>query len=861
MPHRGRCAPVLAVLALLLLLAANATAAPLDYYLPETDAADLDPAIPSPEAFLGYPIGTHYTRHDRLVAYFEALAEASEAVAVERVGESYERRPLIAVTITSPRNHARLDAIRAQRATVLDPDAPAPAADAPVVVLLGYSVHGNETSGAEAALLTAYTLAASRNAETRRWLEQAVVIIDPAQNPDGRDRSASWHNAYGGVPAVADPNDIDHQQAFPGGRTNHYFTDLNRDWLAIAQQETPPRIEVFHRWYPHVHIDFHEMGSGSTYYFEPSPASMHSPLIPQASYDFNATLARYHAEALDAIGSLYYTGENFDNFSPVYGSTYPDFHGGVGVTVEQASSRGLAQETDSGVLTFPFTIRNQVRIGLASVRGAVAEREGLFALQRDFYRSALRQARAHPARAFVFGDADDPTLTRRLLELLLRHRIRVHALDADVSLDGIRFAAGSAYVVPAEQPQFRLVHAIFEETPEVQGAVYGSTSYAIAHAYGLPFARARRAVAAGTRVTALPPAAPGGVAGGPARYAYALEWRDTAAPRALRILLERGVRVRAAFAPFAARTAAGERRFGHGSLVVPVAGQDLDGAALLRALEEAGAEAGVTFHALATGLNPEGVDLGSDRIRPLRAPSVALVMGRGVNATEIGSTWFLLERRLGMPATRLDPAQLARVPLQRYTHLVLASGDYGDWSAATVDAVKRWVAAGGTLVTYGSGSRWAVEQGLAEGVLLREPEALPSARRDFGEQRDAHAAERIAGNLLSADADPSHPLAFGVPQRRIFVNKDSDVVPLPVANPYATAVRIDDAPLVNGYLSERQRARLGGGAYLQVVDAGRGRVVLFSDDPAHRKYWHGTERLLVNALYFADHLATSPGRR
>jgi Zinc carboxypeptidase. len=292
---------------------------------------------------------------------------------------------------------------------VVDPAQPALGSDAPAVVWLGYSVHGNETSSGEAAMLTAYYLAANRDAQTGRWLDEAVVVIDPAQNPDGRDRAANWHNAWGGSPASPDPADKEHVEPFPQGRVNHYFTDLNRDWLALAQADSWPKVEHFHRWYPNIQIDFHEMGKDSTYYFEPSPRSMESPLLPSSSYEANHWLARFHAQALDDIGSLYYTGENFDNFSPIYGSTYPDFHGAVGVTVEQASSRGLVQESVNGPLHFNFTIRNQVATGLASVRGAVEDKARLVALQKDS--SARRSSRARPIR-YATGCSAMPTTAR-----------------------------------------------------------------------------------------------------------------------------------------------------------------------------------------------------------------------------------------------------------------------------------------------------------------------------------------------------------------------------------------------------------------------------------------------------------------
>ena len=820
------------------------------YYLPQ--AGGFDPAIPTPDQFLGYEVGSRFTRHDQLVAYFETLARLSDRIDVQRIGSSAEGRPLLIATITAAQNQARLDALRRQHATLVDPAQPRSAAgDSPVVVWLGYSVHGNETSSGEAAMLTAYYLVASQSEQTRRWLQEAVVLIDPAQNPDGRDRAANWHNAWASSPASADPADKEHVEPFPQGRTNHYFTDLNRDWLALTQPESRPKVAWFHQWYPNVQIDFHEMGKDSTYYFEPSPASMHSPLIPAASYAFNETLARYHAQALDALGSLYYTGENFDNFSPVYGSTYPDFHGAVGVTVEQASSRGRVQESANGLLTFPFTIRNQVATGLGSVRGAVAEREGLFALQKSFFQSALTQAAQQPLKSFVFGDAHNPSLTRRLLELLLLHQIQVDALASPVTVDGQRFEPGSAYVVQAAQPQFRLVHSVFAETPPVQGDVfYGSTSYAIAPAYGLAYAGSRSRLPSGARITAVPPPS-GTVRGGQAAYAYAIDWRDQAAAAALYALQANGLATRAALRGFTAAGAEGEVAFAAGSVVIPVAGQPLQGAALLQAVQEVAQRSGVQVHALASGQSRSGIDLGSDSVKPLRTPVVALVMGEGVSATEIGSAWFLLDQQLHAPASKLDPAQLGKVPLDRYTTVILAGGSYAGVDATAVAALKRWVQAGGSLVTYGSASRWAIEQKLADGEQLGpQEEADDTARRAFGDQRDVAAIERVSGNILSADVDTSHPLGFGVPRRQLAVNKENTVVLTPSRNAYSTVVRIDGEPRVNGYLSERNRRRVAGSAWLLVSPQGQGNVVLFADDPAHRKYWHGTERLLVNALFF-----------
>ncbi len=838
------------------------------YFFPRTAAtADFDPAIPTPEAFLGYPIGSHYTRHDQVVAYLRELDRLSNRITVQEIGRSYEERPLLVVFVTSPANQERLEELRLSHAALADPYATAPdPATTPVVVGLYYGVHGNETSSGEAALLTAYYLAASRSAEVVDWLDKAVVLIDPVQNPDGRDRAANWHNAWKNNPPVADSQDKEHVEAWPAGRVNHYFTDLNRDWLAITQKETRAKLRLFHDWLPNVQIDFHEMGAGSTYYFEPSPASMESPLLPKASYDFNVVLARYHAKALDDLGSLYYTRENFDNFSPVYGSTYPDFHGAVGVTVEQASSRGLVQDTANGPLTFPFTIRNQLQVGLATIRGAVAEKAGLFDLQRSTFRTAVEEGRRHRNAGFIFGDPADEGLTRQTLDLLLQHRIEVRALTAPVTIDGKTFQPGSAYVVPSAQPQFRLVHSIFEETPEVKGAVYGSTSYAIAPAYNLTAAGARRLPPLGQVITETPVAV-GGVSGPEQAYAYVADWRDLNAPRLLAGLLRRDVRVRTAFEPFSATTSNGQTAFGRGALVIPSAGQTLDAAALRAAVDDAAREASVTAFALRTGQSASGVDLGSDSVRPIRAPRIALIMGEGVNATEVGSTWFALSERLNWPATRLDPAQIGRVSLDQYTSIVLSGGRYDDWSDRSVEALRRWVQAGGSLITYGSASRWALAKGLTGAVTRGTASETPSdsaqktdARRDFAERSEALADQRSAGNAVSADADITHPLAFGLPQRALFISKETDVVLPASSDAFSNVVRIDDTPRINGYLPAGLLRNLSGAVWAQTARNGAGNVILFADDPAHRKYWLGTERLLINALFLSDHLAPAERR-
>ncbi|SEK40129.1 M14 family zinc carboxypeptidase [Parapedobacter koreensis] len=847
---------------LIISFAATDVVAQNTYYFPK---AQFDPSIPSPETFLGYPIGSHYTRHDRIIAYFQELDRLSDKISVNIIGQSYEGRPLAVATITSAANHGRLEEIRQEHIRQVDPQAPQlDASTSPVVVLLDYSVHGAETSSGEASLLTAYYLVASQDQEAQKWLDEAVILIDIAQNPDGRDRTANWHNAYKSTPPVADPLDKEHLEQFPGGRTNHYFTDLNRDWLSITQIETQPKIDFFHQWYPNVHIDFHEMGGGSTYYFEPTPKSSESPLIPKSSYDFNTVLAKYHVEALDGIGSLYFTKEVFDNFSPIYGSTYPDFHGAVGATFEQGSSRGLLQETANGLLEFRFTVRNQLLTGLATVKGAIAEKAGLFNLQKDFFRTALDEARAHKTKSYIFGDEHDESLTQKLVDLLLRHRITVFELGSDQTIDGKSFKQGSAYVVPAVQPQFRLVHSIFEETPPIQDSVfYGSTSYSIIHAYGLKYAKSASAVSPGNRVSNVK-TIPGAVVGDKSNYAYLLGWTEYTAPRALYALLEKGVFVKAAFKPFTSSTAEGPISFGYGSLVIPVAGQTFNGDSLYRAITAVASEAGLKFYSVSTGFNVEGIDLGSNNIQTLQKPHVALVLGQGINSAQAGQVWYLLNEHLKLPVVKIDPTNIPRANLSKYTTLILTGGSYnGLWDKETTERIKSWVNNGGTLIAFQTAAEWAIANGIVREKVYRDTTRgrdPQTGRLDYATRSEATAPDRLSGNIFSADIDITHPVAFGLQKRKLFVNIDGSTILLPSADRFSTVAQFDSEPWVNGYISKQILDPFRDKAYILASSAGQGSVVLFSDDPTYRKYWYGTDRLLINSIFFGNHIS-SGGRR
>ncbi|MGB0789471.1 MAG: M14 family zinc carboxypeptidase, partial [Marinirhabdus sp.] len=447
-----------------------------DYFL--KDRGPFDTNIPSPEAFLGYPVGQQHTRHDMIVAYFQELADLSDKASLMVYGKTHENRKLVILTVTAPENFQNLETIKSEHLKFVDPAAPVTNyGEVPVFVQLGYNVHGNEPSSSEAALLTAYTLVASQSPAVQSYLKNSIVFIDPTINPDGRDRHTQWANQFKGSPLVSDGIDAEHNEAWPRGRTNHYWFDLNRDWLLAVHPESQGKLKWYHEWYPNVVTDFHEMGSNSTYFFEPmKPIGSQDPIMPKENYeDLNDLFATYYEKELNKIGSFYFTKEAFDGTYPGYGSSYPDLQGALALLFEQASSRGHVQGTDFGKITFPFTIRNQYVTSMATVRAAVENKARLRKYQQGFFKSAVRKNAKNGVAAYEFGDAHDQNRNKAFIDKLLRHKIKV-------------YKKGGRFVVPTKQPQRRMVQSFFETYGTYRDSVfYDASAWSVANFYNMKY--------------------------------------------------------------------------------------------------------------------------------------------------------------------------------------------------------------------------------------------------------------------------------------------------------------------------------------------------------------------------------------
>jgi hypothetical protein len=803
-------------------------------------AEGFDPAIPTPASVIGHEVGEYHVTHDRLLQYYQALAAASPRVSLEWTGRSHEGRPTFIVVIAAAERMAEVDALREAHLRDIA-ESRVPADDAPLFLWLGYSVHGNEASGSNASLVVAYRLAASRSPEVTEMLDRAVILMEPSINPDGLQRFAAWVNSNRSAQPSPDVADREHQEPWPGGRTNHYWFDLNRDWLLLQHPESRGRVQAFYRWRPHVVTDHHEMGGNSTFFFQPGVPERRHPLTPEANVTLTAAIAEAHAEAFDARGQLYYAEEDFDDFYYGKGSTYPDANGSIGILYEQASARGHLRDSDHGRFSFADAVRNQVEVSFSTLRGALGNRDELLDYSVRFY---AEPPSGGPA-AYLFSDIEGSGRGRALVELLQGHQIEVQELQQDARIDGTDLLAGNTWVVPTAQLQGRLVRAVMEERDSFTDHVfYDVSTWTLPHAYGL--ARHEldngqlRRLSTGPVTEAVVVEAPPADA-----YAYLLDWRSAMAPAALDDLLEAGVRVEVATVPISD----GED-FPSGTLVVPMGHQDLDADAVMAALEGVAAR-GVDITPVGTGAL-DGIDLGSPALRTLTAPKVLLVTGSGVSSYEAGEVWHLLDRRLGIAVTRVEQDRIGRIDLRAYTHIVMVNGSYSRLDDS-LEAVRAWVEAGGVIVAQKGAIDWVISSELmTEPEEEADQEAEPIERRPYAERDDDYAVDLIGGAIFEVDVDLTHPLAFGLQRERMAVFRNHRSFRPTLEDAYGNVAVYTETPYLSGYVSEDNREALAGTLAVGTVGVGRGRIVLLTDNGQFRGFWRGTERFLLNGIFFAS---------
>ena len=856
--HSGQLNPVSLVFALVLSAVAAPFARAQTIPLSEPFLVDgittYDAGVPKPEEILGFTVGSRHSRPEELIRYFEAVAANSDRVRVQTQGHSHEGRSLIHAVVSSPANLERLESIRTANLRLFEsPDAVSDRAldSMPGIVYLAYSVHGNEASGSEASLLALYHLAAGQGPAIDRVLSDLVVIVDPSLNPDGRDRFVDWVNRNRGSVPTTDSQDREHNEPWPGGRTNHYWFDLNRDWLPVTQPESRGRLQLFAAWRPQLLFDFHEMGGDATFFFQPGVPSRTNPNTPQSNQDLTARIATYHARAFDRVGQPYFSGETFDDFYYGKGSTYPDLNGAVGILFEQASSRALAAETSSGELTYARAVRNQFIATLSSLEAAVDLRTDLLRHQREFYAGVGEWAGRKPYAAWLIDRKGSGARADALARLLDTHGIRAYGNSSGLDAGGVRFAPGEAWVAPLAQPQGRLLDALMERVTEFQDSVfYDVSAWTLPLAYDVPAHGIDGSAARSLGAPYRPGPEAGASVPAPSRVGWLLPWGSVGAARSLVRWLNGGLEARVLTRPFSVAFDEGEQEFPAGTLILmPRLGREtLRDADVRSLLLEIAEEEGIDLVSLGTGSTPSGPDFGGPGAIRVELPAVAILTGEGMSSNRAGELWYLLDHQTGMEVSLLDEERIPRSDLAGYDVIIAAGGSVSESARSEID---EWVRAGGTLVAMSSSVGWVVRAGLLE--LEERPFDVDSLVQgvNWASRGRARGSHSVAGTILSARLDSTHPLAFGIGERLpLFVSTGDVFAP----SAPATVATFDEAPRLSGWLSEARTAQLSGAAAVSSARQGRGRIIAIHADPAFRGYWIGGFRLVWNALFFASRI-------
>jgi hypothetical protein len=823
-------------------------------------------AVPTPADVLGYEIGDLFPTVAEVERYMEALAARSPRVTVDRYGMTLEGRPMIQVVIATEAHQGDLEGILARNAELLDPDTPESrareiAASNPAVLYFTYGVHGNESSSPSAALWTAWELAAA-TPDAAGLLDSTVVIMDPVANPDGYDRYVNHWRSTRLLRENVSPGTRERREPWPGGRPNHYLFDLNRDWAWLTQQESRDRAERFARWNPQVHVDFHEMGAQSSYFFFPAATPI-NPIYPEHITDWGRRFGEGNARAMDQEGLLYYTSQNFDLFYPGYGDSWPSLVGAVGMTYEQGGGSGASnrfERRDGTILTLRDRAFGHRTTGLATLRTAAQGKTDLLLGFAAFHRDI-----DEGLDDIYLVPGDEPTRLDALVELLLKHSIEVERLGDEARLDVAPhpgytarsdFPAGTIRV-PARQPRGRLAGALLRADNPLDGtSSYDITAWALPYAYGVE-AHGGTGTPGGswTPVTEVasrmgaPIAARGS-------YGYLLPPSVHHAPALIRFLEAEGRAV-----VMSDTFSIGGTWYPSGTLFFPRGrNEDLDAT-----LEASGLGGLVT--AVSTGLSTSGIDLGTNDQAPLALPKVMLLGGEGTSSTGFGAHWHFLEQVLELPFDAVNVGDMGGTDLASYDVILVPPGNpVGTLGETGMTRLRDWIRGGGTLVASGSAAQRLAEP-LAEveerGSLDEEDEPdrderLERALRTRQERSDEQWAERVPGTILPVRMDSDHPLAWGAaaggagPDRMFVLS--SGVGFEPSDNAETVAWFPEGLDRVSGVISERNLERLDRSAWLVERRLGSGKVILFADDPIFRGFWYGAWPSYVNAILLSPRL-------
>ena len=816
----------------------------LDYYL--GDLSEYNKSIPTPHSVIGHEVGEFHISHDKLSHYVQEISRASNRVKLVNRGKSYENRTSWLMIITSESNHSRLEEIRKQHLELSNSkNKDIDVSNMPIVVYQGFSVHGDEPSGSNASLPLMYHLLASNSQETIELLENTIILLDPSFNPDGLQRFSQWANSNKNQSLTADPNDREYNQYWPRGRTNHYWFDLNRDMLPNQLVETNAKVKTFTEWLPNILTDHHEMGTNSSFFFQPGVPERKNPLISDLNQALTREIGTYHEKALNSIGSLYYSEEDYDDFFFGKASTYPDANGSIGILFEQGSSRGHIQESVNGILTFPFTIRNQLTAAFSTLEAAKNMRVKLLNYMKDFYDDQI-ELNPKSSDNIVFGKLKDESTVYHLADLLNSHKIKFNKISEDVVLNGKKYTKDNSFIIPMNQPKRTLINAMFYTQTEFKDSLFYDVSawtfplaFNVNYSYTDNLSKSSVSKLFGEEVTETKK--PVGNVDSKSEYAYLFEPHEYYAQAAVYHLIKEGIRVKTATRKFSING----KEFDFGTYLIPVQNQSMNSEDIYNKLLEISNTYNINFESQATGIT-SGIDLGSDYFIIVNEPKIGLIVGDGVRSYDAGEIWHLLDTRFNIPITKLDVDDLRYIDLSKYSHIILP--DYNG-SKLRSEQINEYINGGGNLIAYRNSVKW-VSNNLNELEFLTND--LKASGVSFSDREKFYGAQQTGGAIFESNIDRSHPVNYGIESNTLPLFRNSNVYMSKSEQSFNNPITYSSNPLMSGYISEENISLLKNSVPFKVIRSGKGKILLMTDNTNFRAFWFGTNRILLNMLFHSN---------
>lgn len=817
--------------------------------------------IQSPEQFLGYKLGEKFTPHHKIVRYFEHLASDSRLKLVP-YGESYENRPLFLAIIASTENQQKLEEIRLNNLKITGLENGSPSDQQPVIVWLSYNVHGNESVSSESVMATAYELLAAKEFATQEWLKNTVVILDICVNPDGRERYVNWYYQMLGKYPNFSLDAREHHENNPNGRYNHYLFDMNRDWAWQSQQETKARVAVYQKWFPHIHVDFHEMGHEAPYYFAPAAQPYHEE-ITEFQRNFQVEIGKNHAKYFDKNSWLYFTKETYDLFYPSYGDTWPIFNGSIGMTYEQGGSgyAGLGLITRTGdTLSLADRMEHHHFTGLSTVEVSSKNSENILKSYKNYF-DKNRQNPSGTYQSFVIKNTNGKDKIKELATYLDQQNIRYAYAAATGVGKGFNYSTSNTenykieakdLIINTNQPKSVLIKVLFNpKTNFSDSLTYDATAWA------LPYSMALEAYASPTRIA---------VSGQKVSfdtefveikekpYAYIAEWKSWQDARFLAEILKAGIKPRYSETEFSIQ----KQNFGRGTVLI-LRTDNKNMPNFDEKVQEIAQQLDQKLWASPTGFVDSGSDFGSEKVHFIQKPNVLLLTGENMSSTSFGGYWHFFDQQLEYPTTVVQSKEFASINLKNYNTLVVAEGYRNLLDSRSSDRLQNWIREGGKLIVVGNSLDLFTGFSL-ETLDEKTPEKIPQL--SYGDRERNELSNNVEGAIYKVFLDNTHPLAYGMSSTYFSLRRTNKIYNLLKSGWNIGA--LTEKPHIDGFVGYKVKQKIDSAELINLPKStqkvrnvlvfgteniGRGSVIYLTDDPIFRASWWAGRQILCNALF------------